>query len=106
VKRTSFVKKKSIALDLAASYCRVTVANAAGECMTVPDSPSLAFSNQAAILAGLGGIVCFLLTHEILSTRQYMLAGLKNVRDTERSEHAAIRPVAPFPYPPHLLKTL
>ena len=36
-------------------------------------------------MAGLGGIVCFLLTHEILSTRQNML---------ERSEHTA--------YPPRL----
>ena len=71
----------------------------------VPDSPSLAFSNQAA-MAGLGGIVCFLLIHEILSSRQYMLAGLKKVRDTECSEHTAIRPVVPFLCPPHLLTTL
>ena len=52
------------------------------------------------------GIVCFMLPHEILSTRQYMLAGLKKVRDTERSEHTAIHPVVPFPCPPHLLTTL
>jgi len=36
----------------------------AGECITVPGSPSLAFSNQAAIMAGLGGIVLPSLTHE------------------------------------------
>jgi len=83
------------------------VANAGGECITVPDSLFLAFSNQAA-MGALGGIVCFLLTHEILSTRQNMLAGLKEVRDTERSEHTTICPVGSqvFPYPPHLLTTL
>ena len=43
---------------------------------------------------------------EILSTRQYMLAGLKKVvRDTERSEHTAICPTVPFQCPPHLLTT-
>jgi len=51
---------------------------------------------------GLGGIECFLLTHEILSTRQCMLAGLKKVKDIERSEHTAIRPAVPslVPIPP------
>jgi len=44
---------------------------------------------------GLCGIVCFLLTHEILSTGQYMVAGLKKVRDNERSEHTAMYPVFP-----------
>jgi len=48
---------------------------------------------------GVGGIVCFLLTHEILSSRQYMRAGLKKVRDTERSEHTAIHPAIPSPVP-------
>jgi len=43
--------------------------------------------NQAAIMAGLGGIVCLLLTHELLSIKQNTLAGLKKARDTERSEH-------------------
>ena len=49
-----------------------------------------------------GDIVFFLLTHEILSTRQYMLAGLKNVKDTECSEHTALRPAvsSPVPTPP------
>jgi len=32
-------------------------------------------------------------------TRQYMLAGFKKVRDTERSEHTAIRPSVPSPVP-------
>jgi len=52
-------------------------------------------------MASLGGIVCFLLTLEIQSTRQYMLAGLYKVRDrgTQRSEHTAICPVVPFPMP-------
>jgi len=51
--------------------------------------------------AGLGGIVCSLLTHEILDTRQYVLAGLKKVRDTKprRSEHTDIRPVVPHAFP-------
>jgi len=48
---------------------------------------------------GVGGIVCFLLTHEIPSSRRYMRAGLKKVRDTERSEHTAIRPAVPSPVP-------
>jgi len=34
-----------------------------------------------------GGVVCFLLTHEILSTRQDMLARLKKVRDTAHRAH-------------------
>jgi len=38
-------------------------------------------------------------------TRQYVLAGLKKIKDTERSEHTAICPVVPLPVstPPHLL---
>ena len=34
-----------------------------------------------------GGVVCFRLTHETLSTRQYILARLKKVRDTEHRAH-------------------
>ena len=75
--------KKIIALDLTAWYLWVT--NATGECITVPDSTSLAFPKQSVMImmADLGGIVCCLLTHEILSTRQDMLARLKKVRHTE-----------------------
>ena len=39
------------------------------------------------MMGGLGGIVCFLLTHEILSTRQNMLAGLT----VRRSETYAVK---------------
>ena len=55
---------------------------------------------------GLGGNVCFLLTHKILSTIHYMLTGLKKLRDTERSEHTAICPAVPSLWPPHLLRHL
>jgi len=59
----------------------------------------VAFANQAAIMPGFGGTVCFLRTHEILSTRKYMLAGLQKGRDTERSEHTTIRPAVSYPVP-------
>jgi len=64
-KNAIFFWKKAIVLDLTVSYRRVT--NAIGECITVPDLHSLSFSNQTSIMdqVGLGGIVCFLLTHEI-----------------------------------------
>ena len=70
----------------------------------IPISPPHQPHPQAIIMAdSLGGIVCFLLTHEILSTRQYMVAGLEKGRDTERSKHTAIQPAVPSPCPPHLL---
>jgi len=51
------------------------------------------------------GWYCILpVTHEILSSRQYILSGLKKVRDTECSEHTAIRPAVPSLCPPHLLR--
>ena len=55
----------------------------------------LGFPNQAAIIAGLSDILCFLLTHEILNTRQDMLAGLKKAH----SKQTAL-PVPPL-FPPH-----
>jgi len=64
--------------------------------------PLLTKPLAAIVAGGLGGILCFLLTHEILSTRQYMLAGLKKVRDTDRRELTAV----PSPVPTHLLTTL
>ena len=53
-----------------------------------------------------GGIVCFLLNDQKLSSRhtwvQHMLAGLKKVRASERSEHTATRPgvASSMPTPP------
>jgi len=64
----------------------------------IPGFTLLAFPNKAAIIAGLGGILCFLLTHEILNTRQDMLAGFKKARHTEHSKQTAL-PVPPL-FPP------
>jgi len=75
---------------LAASLCCVFNADHDEEGITVPDSSSLAFTNQAAIMAGLDGTLIYLLTHEILSTTQDTLAGLKKGRDTERNEQTAL----------------
>jgi len=41
-------------------------------------------------MAGLDGTLSYLLTHEILSTTQDTLTGLKKGRDTERNEQTAL----------------
>jgi len=95
--------KKIIALDLTAWYLQVWVTNATGECITVPDSTSLAFPKQSGMImmAGLGGIriVCCLLTHEILSTGQNMLADLQKLIRQETQGAASAPPIRPAQVP-------
>jgi len=99
-------QRRALLFDLTAS--NRWVANSTGKCITVPDSPSLAFGNQAAIMAGLRDIVCPLLTHKIPSTRQYMLrlTGLKKVRTQSAGSTPLVAPRFPAPCPSHLLTTL